>query len=80
MVPGNRHCEAFAEVQLGCVLNSAVFQKKLAFFWGGWPCPDKGKAIAMSNDNGESDITPTESETTCTVGNFSHAVLLDQSC
>ncbi len=25
----------------------------------------------MSNDNGESDITPTESETTCTVGNLS---------
>ena len=26
----------------------------------------------MSNDYGESDVTPTESETTCTVGNFSH--------
>ena len=26
----------------------------------------------MSNDNGESDVTPTESETTCTVGNLSH--------
>jgi len=25
----------------------------------------------MSNDNGESDVTPTESETTCTVGNLS---------
>ena len=26
----------------------------------------------MSNDHGESDVTPTESETTGTVGNFSH--------
>ena len=26
----------------------------------------------MSNDNGKSDVTPTESETTGTVGNFSH--------
>jgi hypothetical protein len=26
----------------------------------------------MSNDYGESDVTPTESETTGTVGNFSH--------
>ena len=26
----------------------------------------------MSNDHGESDVTPTESETTRTVGNFSH--------
>ena len=43
-----------------------------ASFCGGRPCPDKGKAIVMSNDNGESDVTPTESETTCTVGNFSH--------
>jgi len=25
----------------------------------------------MSNVNGESDVTPTESETTCTVGNLS---------
>jgi len=25
----------------------------------------------MSNDYGESDVTPTESETTCTVGNLS---------
>jgi len=26
----------------------------------------------MSNVNGESDVTPTESKTTCTVGNLSH--------
>ena len=26
----------------------------------------------MSNDHGESDVTPTESETTGTVGNFPH--------
>jgi hypothetical protein len=26
----------------------------------------------MSNDRGESDVTPTESETTGTVGNFPH--------
>ena len=26
----------------------------------------------MSNVNGKSDVTPTESKTTCTVGNFSH--------
>lgn len=26
----------------------------------------------MSNDKGESDVTPTESETTGTVGNFPH--------
>ena len=32
----------------------------------------------MSNDKGESDVTPTESETTCTGGNFSHAVLLNR--
>ena len=31
-----------------------------------------GKAIVMSNDQGESDVTPTESETTGTVGNFSY--------
>ncbi len=30
-------------------------------FCGGRPCPDKGKATVMSNDHGESDITPTES-------------------
>jgi len=78
VVPGNRHCEAFTEVQLGGVLNSTVFQKTLASFCGGRPCPDKGKAIVMSNDNGKSDVTPTESETTCTVGNFSHAVLLNR--
>ncbi len=36
------------------------------------PCPDKGKAIVMSNINGESDVTPTESQTTGTVGYFSH--------
>ena len=29
-----------------------------------------GKATVMSNDYGESDITPTESRTTCTVGNL----------
>src|SRR5713226_7008250 len=31
-----------------------------------------GKAIVMSNDSGESDVTPTESKTTGTVGNFPH--------
>ena len=31
-----------------------------------------GKAIVMSNDRGEFDAAPTESETTGTVGNFSH--------
>ena len=31
-----------------------------------------GKAIVMSNDSGESDVTPTESETIGTVGNFPH--------
>ena len=31
-----------------------------------------GKAIVMSNDHGEFDETPTESETTGTVGNFLH--------
>jgi hypothetical protein len=31
-----------------------------------------GKAIVMSNDSGESDVTPTESKTTGTVGNFAH--------
>ena len=39
---------------------------------GGRPYPNMGKAIAMSNDRGESDVTPTESETTGTVGNFPH--------
>src|SRR3990170_6473482 len=33
---------------------------------------DKGKAIVMSNVNGESEMTPTESKTTGTVGNFPH--------
>jgi len=32
---------------------------------------DKEKAIVMSNDNGESDVTHTESEITCPVGNLS---------
>ena len=31
-----------------------------------------GKAIVMSNDHGEFDKAPTESETTGTVGNFPH--------
>jgi hypothetical protein len=31
-----------------------------------------GKAIVTSNDSGESDVTPTESKTTGTVGNFAH--------
>ena len=31
-----------------------------------------GKAIVMSNDRGEFDAAPTESETTGTVGNFPH--------
>ena len=30
-------------------------------------CPDMGKATVMSNDHGESDVTPTESKTTRTV-------------
>jgi len=47
-VPGNRHWgnrqrEAFTLVQLGCILNSTVFQKTLASFCGGRPCPVKGK-------------------------------------
>ena len=33
-------------------------------------CSDRGKATVMSNDHGESDVTPTESKTTRTVGNF----------
>ena len=32
--------------------------------------PDKGKTTVMSNDYGESDVTATESETTCTAGNL----------
>ncbi len=36
---------------------------------GDRPCLVKGKATVMSNDNGESDVTPTESETTCRVEN-----------
>jgi len=43
-----------------------------AFLCGGRPCPDKGKAILMSNEQGESDVSPTESETTRTVGNIPH--------
>ena len=39
-------------------------------FCGGRPCPVKGKATVMSNDHGKLDVTPTESETTRTVGNF----------
>src|SRR6266545_4765100 len=31
-----------------------------------------GKAIVMSNDHGKSDVAPTESETTGTIGNFPH--------
>ena len=38
---------------------------------GGRPCPDKGKATVMSNVNGESGVTPTESQTTRTVENLS---------
>ena len=41
-------------------------------FCGGRPCPDKGKAIVMSHINGKSDVTPTESETTGTVGHVPH--------
>ena len=41
-------------------------------FCGGRPCPLKGKAIVISGSNGESEMIPTESETTSTVGNFSH--------
>ena len=64
-------CTVPAEIQLGCVLNSTVIPEARASFCGGRPCPDKGKATVMSNANGESDVTPTESETTCTVGNLS---------
>lgn len=39
---------------------------------GGRPCPDKGKARVRSNINGESDVTPTESQTTGTVGHVPH--------
>ena len=31
-----------------------------------------GKAIVMSNEHGESDVAPTESKTTGTIGNFPH--------
>ena len=50
----------------------AVYGAPKTSFCGGRPCPDKGKAIVMSNINGESDVTPTESKTTGTVGYFSH--------
>ena len=69
---GNRQDEAFTEVQPGCVLNSTVFTALRASLCGGRPCPDKGKATIMTNVNGKSDMIPTESETTSTVGNFSH--------
>ena len=39
---------------------------------GGRPCLDMGKAIVMLNVKGEFDVTPTESKTTGTVGNFAH--------
>ena len=71
-MPGDLHIEAFTEVQPGCVLSSAVFTALRASFCGGRPCPDKGKATIMTNVNGKSDMIPTESETTRTVGNFSH--------
>ena len=35
------------------------------------PSRVKGKATVMSNVNGKSDVTPTESRTICTVGNLS---------
>ena len=63
---GNRQVEAFTEAQPGCVLSSENI------LLGGRPCPDKGKATVMSNVNGESDVTPTESQTTGMVGNFPH--------
>jgi hypothetical protein len=65
-VSGNRQDEAFTEVQPGGVLNSENI------LVGGRPYPDKGKAIVMSNVSGESEMTPTESKTTGTVGNFPH--------
>jgi len=52
--------------------SRAVYRAPNTSFCGGRPCPDKGKAIVMSNINGESAVTPTESETTGTVGHFSH--------
>ena len=63
---GNRRDEAFTEVQPGGVWSS---ENTLV---GGRPYLDMGKAIVMSNDKGEFDVTPTESKTTGTVGNFSH--------
>jgi len=53
--------------------RNTVTPETRAFFCGGRPCPDKRKATVMSNDNGESEVTPTESETTCTVENLSRA-------
>jgi len=64
-------CTVPAEVQLGCVLNSTVTPETRAFFCGGRPCPVKGEATVMSNVNGKSDVTPTESRIICTVGNLS---------
>lgn len=52
--------------------SRAVYGAPKTSFCGGRPCPDKGKAIVMSNINGESDVTPTESKTTGTGGNFSY--------
>jgi len=64
-------CTVPAEVQLGCVLSSTVTPETRAFFCGGRPCPVKGEATVMSNVNGKSGFSPTESRTTCTVGNLS---------
>ena len=64
---GNRRDEAFTEVQPGGVLSSKTP------LCGGRPYLDMGKAIVMSNEShGKSDVTPTESKTTGTVGNFPH--------
>ena len=56
MCSGNRHIEAFTEVQSGCVLSSIVFSALKASFCGGRPCPDKGKEAVMTNVNGESNM------------------------
>jgi hypothetical protein len=65
-VSGNRRGEAFTEVQPG-----GVWSSENTLVW--WPTLfDMGKAIVMSNDHGEFDKACTESETTCTVGNFPH--------
>jgi len=82
-VPGNRHCEADHAmhcarrgttglyIELHGYSRNTVTPEMRASFCGGRPCPDKGKATVMSNVNGKSDVTPTESRNTCTVGNLS---------